>query len=129
MQIKDYLNKILEILSTNPFVESQSFSFEERPPSTVRITGIITFTNSTRLNFKEFIAIESGDVVILKYGYNYSDENGSLIFRYDNALDPKAKKLSTYPEHKHTLQELLPARRPSLDQILKEISELIELGK
>ncbi|OGL42676.1 MAG: hypothetical protein A2042_09495 [Candidatus Schekmanbacteria bacterium GWA2_38_11] len=129
MQIKDYLNKILEILSTNPFVESQSFSFEERPPSTARITGIITFTNSTRLNFKEFIAIESGDVVILKYGYNYSDENGSLIFRYDNALDPKAKKLSTYPEHKHIFKKILPAKRPTLKEVLREIADIVDIKK
>ena len=127
MQIKNYLNKLLEILSANPFIESQSFSFEERPPSSAYITAIITFTNSSKLNFKEFIAIESEGIVILKYGYNYSDKNGVLIFRYDNAFDPKAKNLSTYPEHKHVLKKILPAKKPTLEEVLKEIASTINI--
>jgi hypothetical protein len=38
---------------------------------------------------------------VVKYGYNYFDKDGNLIFRYDNALDPKARELHTYPEHRH----------------------------
>ena len=45
------------------------------------------------------------------------------------ALDPKAKKLSTYHEHKHLPAELLPAERPSLGDILREVSSLIEQSK
>jgi len=52
-----------------------------------------------------------------------------MIFRYDNALDPQAKKLSTYPEHKHMPKKLLSANRPSFKEVLKEISGLIEAEK
>jgi len=65
----------------------------------------------------------------VKYGYNYLDKNNALIFRYDNALDPKAKKLSTYPDHKHTSKELIPAKRPSLEEVLREITGLLESEK
>ncbi len=47
---------------------------------------------------------------------------GSLTFLNDNALDPKARHFSTYPHHKHTSKELLPAGRPELRELLKEIS-------
>ena len=42
------------------------------------------------------------------------------------AIDPRAKNLSTYPEHKHTSKELVSAQRPSFKEILKEISELLQ---
>lgn len=129
MQIKDYLNEILDVLSANPFIESQNLAFEERPPNAAFITGTIVFTNSAKLYFKEFVVFKSEGSNIMKYGYNYSSKYENLIFRYDNAFDPKAQKISTYPEHKHTHEELLPAKRPSLEEVLREITGLIESEK
>jgi len=129
MRIKDYLDEILNITAKHPFVVSQSISLEERPPDTAFITGSITFTNGSKLHFKEFVIFETVGFKILKYGYNYLAQNGAMIFRYDNALDPQAKKLSTYPEHKHMPKKLLSANRPSFKEVLKEISGLIEAEK
>ncbi len=126
MQIKDYLNKLLAVIAESSFIESQNLSFEERLPSAAYITGSITFINGSTLNFKEFIIIKSESVSFLKYAYHYSAKDKSLIFRYDNALDPKARNLSTYPQHKHTSKELVSAQRPSFKEILKEISELLQ---
>ena len=127
MQIKDYLGEILSKVAANPYVESQNISFEERPPDTAYITGIITFINSSRLHIKEFLIFKSEAVNILMYGYNYSSKDDRLIFRYDNALDPKVRGVSTYPEHKHTPAGLVSARKPALDEVLREITESITL--
>ena len=124
MRIKDYLDEILSKIATNPYVESQNISFEERPPNAAYIAGLITFIDNSKLHIKEFVIFKS-EIIILKYGYHYSNRNGDLIFRYDNAFDPKAKSLSTYPEHKHATRGLIPARRPILESILKEISERV----
>jgi hypothetical protein len=129
MQIKDYLNEILDVLSANPFIESQNLAFEERSPNAAFITGTIVFTNSAKLHFKEFVVFKPEGANIVKYGYNYSSKDEDLIFRYDNALDPQAKKLSTYPEHRHTPEKLLPAKSPALKEILREISDMIEKKK
>ncbi|MBI5674923.1 MAG: hypothetical protein HZC48_03690 [Nitrospirae bacterium] len=129
MQIKDYVTSVLDVISSCPFIESQNLSFEERPPNAAYLTGIIVFINGSKMHFKEFIVLKPEGVNVLKYGYSYLRINDSLIFRYDNALDPKAKKLSTYPEHKHLPTELLPAPRPSLGDILREVSFLIEQNK
>jgi len=67
-----------------------------------------------------------GKEKVLKYAYNYLTRENTLIFRYDNALDPKARKLSTYPEHKHIQNELLPVGKPAFESVLKEISSLIK---
>jgi len=129
MQIKDYLDEILNLIAENPFILSQSLSFEERPPDSAFISGLITFTNGSKLHFKEFVVFKPYDFKALKYGYNYLDKNEALIFRYDNALDPQAKKLSTYPEHKHTLKGLLAVPRPAFREVLLEISSIIEAEK
>lgn len=127
MQVKDYLNEILTIIAANPYVKSQSLSFEERPPNAAFVTGTITFIDASRLHFKEFIVIKSESVSVLKYGYNYLGKDDAVVFRYDNALDPHAKKLSAYPEHKHTLNELAPAGKPAFDELLREIADWIEV--
>lgn len=125
MRIKDYLDEILSKIDKNPYVKSQNISFEERPPDAVYIKGLIDFIDNSKLHIKEFVIFKS-ETIILKYGYHYSNRNGVLIFRYDNAFDPKAKSLSTYPEHKHTNRGLIPARRPILESVLREISDLVK---
>jgi len=101
MQIKAYLDGILDVIAANPHVESQSILFEERPPDAFIITGSINFIDGSKLHVKEFLVLRSDSANILKYGYHYLSNKGELIFRYDNALDPKVRGLSTYPEHKH----------------------------
>ncbi|MEK6528140.1 MAG: DUF6516 family protein [Nitrospirota bacterium] len=126
MRIKDYLNGILNIVAANPHVKSQSISFEERPPNAAYITGTVTFFDLSKLYFKEFVVFKTKSINIFKYGYSYLGKDDTLIFRYDNAFDPKAKKLSTYPEHKHISKKLLPAKRPTFKEMLEEISELFQ---
>ncbi|MBF0329168.1 MAG: hypothetical protein HQL10_08410 [Nitrospirae bacterium] len=126
MQIKDYVAEILDVISACPFVESQNISFEERPTNAAFIYGTITFTNASKLYFKEFVVFKYEDINIVKYGYNYLTQDGALIFRFDNAVDPQAKKFPTYPDHKHINEGLLPALRPSLEDVLIEIAGLIK---
>ncbi|MBI5195268.1 MAG: hypothetical protein HZA10_02980 [Nitrospirae bacterium] len=129
MQVKDYLNEILNILAVNPYVESQNISFEERPPNAAFLTGTLSFINDSKMYFKEFVVLKPDGVTTLKYGYSYLTKDDTLIFRYDNALDPRAKKLSTYPEHKHQQKKLVPATKPAFAEILSEISKMIEIEK
>lgn len=126
MQIKDYLNDILSRISANPYVESQSISCQERPPDAAYVSGLATFIDGSHLHMKEFILLKSEGASIIKYGYNYLDSGGNLIFRYDNALDPMARGLSTYPEHKHTRDGVLAAKRPLLEGVLQEIAAQVK---
>lgn len=106
MRIKDYLDSIFDTISASPYVESKNLSFEERPPNAAYIIGMLTFINGSKLHLKEFIVCKSDDIIFLKYAYNYLAQNNTLIFRYDNAFDPKA-----------------------LEDILKEVSNLIEVER
>ena len=125
MQIKEYVGRILSSISANPYVESQSISCQERPPDGAYLSGLIAFIDGSQLHIKEFILFDSTGARIVKYGYNFLDREGDLIFRYDNALDPMARGLSSYPEHRHAAGGLSSAMRPLFEEILEEISEQV----
>jgi hypothetical protein len=79
----------------------------------------LVFADGSQLDFKEFLIIKP-TLQVVKYTYNYRKGN-LFIFRYDNANDPAARNLSTYPSHKHIPQGILEAQQPSLGQVLQEI--------
>ena len=125
MSLKDYLVSLQAVISETPFIISTSLTYDERPPSAGLIKGTLFFTDGSQLDFKEFMVTQPV-VEILKYAYNYRKEN-RLIFRYDNANDPSAKALPTYPLHKHTPAGIFAANKPSLRQVLKEIVSQLKI--
>jgi hypothetical protein len=119
MSLKDYVSAIEVLIAETPFVTATSLSYEERPPTAGLIKGSILFIDGSRLDLKEFLIIDPMPRVI-KYAYNYR-RGDQLIFRYDNANDPAARNLSTFPSHKHVASGILAAEKPSLEQLLQEI--------
>jgi len=120
MPLKDYLATLQALFSETPFVTSISLHYEERPPTAGLIKGTLDFADGSQLDFREFL-ITQPVLQVVKYGYNYRRRE-LPIFRYDNANDPAAKNLITYPCHKHVAQEILAAPQPSLGQVLQEIT-------
>ena len=108
------------------FVLDVKLSFESRPGEQGYLTGSMTFVDGSVLHFREFLDTVQENVDKVMYTYHYQNASNQLIFRYDNALDPKAKAMETYSEHKHLPGNLLPAKRPSIEGVLKEISNLME---
>ncbi len=73
------------------------------------------------LDFKEFIETKESGIEKYKYAYNYRSHS-NVIFRYDNSPDPRAKKLETFPYHKHLKNlEIVQSQEISLREVLKEI--------
>ena len=126
MPLKDYVATIEALIASTPFVTATSLSYEERPPSAGFIAGTIRFIDDSQLDLKQFFILQPG-VQVIKYGYHYRIGD-SLIFRYDNANDPAAKQLPTFPDHKHVATGLLAAEKPSLEQVLQEIVSQITLS-
>lgn len=124
MSLKKYLTDLQTLIEETPLVISTSFYYEERPPSAGLIKGTLIFADDSQLDFKEFI-ITQPTFQIIKYAYNYRKEN-LLIFRYDNANDPAARNLQTYPSHKHIPQGILEAQQPSFEQVLQEITSRLK---
>ncbi|MBI5038864.1 MAG: hypothetical protein HZC13_03735, partial [Nitrospirae bacterium] len=112
MSIRGYFQEIRQLLADSLFIASHSITEEERPPSAGLIRGLLTFTDGSQLQFKEFV-IYKDSIQIKKYSYHYTRSN-QLAFRYDNALDPAARHLSTYPHHKHLASSIVASKPPGL---------------
>ncbi|MGC1405037.1 MAG: DUF6516 family protein [Thermodesulfobacteriota bacterium] len=119
------MTEIQALLAETPFLVSTSLYYEERPPVAGLVKGSLLFAEGSHLDFKEFI-ITHPTLQIIKYAYHYRKEN-LLIFRYDNANDPVAKNLSTYPSHKHVSEGIFPAAKPTLRQVLQEIASQMKV--
>jgi Family of unknown function (DUF6516) len=119
MSLKAYVATLQALVAATPFVAATSFSYEERPPSAGLIKGTVLFVDGSQLDFKEFL-ITQPTLRMVKYGYHYR-KGTRLIFRYDNANDPAARNLPTFPSHKHVPSGLLASERPSLEQVLQEV--------
>jgi len=119
MPLREYVTTLQDLIAATPFVTATSFSYEERPPHASVIKGSLLFADNSQLDFREFLIFQP-IVQVVKYAYHYRKEN-HLIFRYDNANDPAAKNLSTFPAHKHVGSDILAIEKPSFEMLLKEI--------
>jgi len=119
MSLKEHLTAVQTLLSETPFITASSLLYDERPPAGGLTKGTILFMDGSQLDFKEFVAVHP-TLLVVKYAYNYRRED-RLIFRYDNANDPAAKNVSTFPSHKHIPSGIISAERPSLEEVLREI--------
>jgi hypothetical protein len=125
MLVGEYVATLEGLVTTIPFVTTTSVSYEERPPSGGLVKGSFVFADGSQLDFKEFL-ITQPMLRVIKYGYHYRLRD-RLIFRYDNANDPAARDLSTFPHHKHGPSGLLASEQPSLNAVLQEIMTHLKL--
>jgi len=125
MQLTEYAERVRSHILQTPHGLSHSLAYEDRPPTAGLVKGSVTFSDGSRFHFREFLRL-ADPVVRLKYAYHYVSATGSLLFRYDNALDPAAKHLATYPDHKHLPDGIVASESPLLDHALREAARTIE---
>jgi hypothetical protein len=125
MPIADYASRIRSAILETPHVVSHSLAYEDRPPVAGIVRGSAAFVDGSVLHFKEFLQL-SPTVIRLKNAYQYVMTDGSLNFRYDNARDPAARRLSSYPHHKHVHDNIHPSPGPTLTEALQEAAALVK---
>jgi len=124
LSISDYIAKLESIINSSEIVSSYDLNIDRKTSDIAFISGTIDFRDGTILDFKEFI--ESADESIDKYKYAYNFRKGSdCIFRYDNAPDPSAKNIKTFPHHKHLGDgTIVESKQVELSEIIREIEGL-----
>ncbi len=123
MQITDYFDQILSNLDTVAEISSQNITFDQRSNFIGYIRGDIYFIDDSRLHFSEYVDVE-WDIDRIKYSYHFMRKD-KFLFRYDNAPDPRAKALKTYPHHKHTADgQIVESTAPTLAEVIAEIRTL-----
>lgn len=90
--------------------------------------GILTaqvrfYNDSCLVIYDHFKQTDEGKMVRMKYVFHYQHADGTLIFRYDNA--PHYPDFPTFPAHKHTPDDVIPAPAPDLADVLREIDTIL----
>lgn len=118
----DYLQSILALLSASPFVHEPVVSVDDRDEVWF-IRADVHFIDNSLLHFRELF-VKQEQPFKKAYTYHYQREDGTMVFRYDNA--PHFPELPTAPNHKHIGEtEVIAADAPDLQSILKEIESLV----
>ncbi|MBI4378561.1 MAG: hypothetical protein HY578_05625 [Nitrospinae bacterium] len=121
MSISDYISKLESVINSFPITVTYSLTIDRKTNDIALISGKIEFRNDAILDFKEFIEDTEHGVEKYKYAYNLR-AGEDIIFRYDNAPDPRVRRLKTFPYHKHLKGgEIIESHQIELSDVLEEI--------
>jgi hypothetical protein len=125
MLLTEYLSELIKVIDeyskTNLIIDS-NLSIDSRTEKIGVIKGSITFSDNSMLVFSEYLDLRY-KVEKNSYSFHYQKQDGSLIFRYDNALHKPPLDTSG---HKHMSDgKVIPAEPPGLKEILTEIMDLL----
>lgn len=124
MSIDKYIAELELLISSFSIVSAYNLNIDRKTEDIAFISGIIEFRDGTTLDFKEFIDSTRYGIEKYKYAYNYR-MSSDIIFRYDNAPDPRAKKASASPHHKHIKSgEIIESKQMDLRKVLEEIETI-----
>lgn len=123
--IRDYFQEVEEKLSKCPFVFNHNYDHTVIDLFQGYWTSELHFQKGYLLNIFEFVNTDEEKVEIYDYRYHFQDQNKDLIFRYDNSAHHP--ELSTHPDHVHRPNQVLPATKPSIEEIMDEAIRSITL--
>ena len=121
MLISKYLisfHRTIELLDDYGFAESITYQEERRAGKQVVVNAEIFLVDGSRLIIKEYIGSKYG-LEKLSYAYQYQDNEGNLIFRYDNAAHKP--KISSRNHRHHESGEITIADPPEIQTLIDEV--------
>jgi hypothetical protein len=129
LSIDKYILELELLISSFSIVSAYNLNIDRKTEDVAFISGIIEFRDGTTLDFKEFIDSTRFGIEKYKYAYNYRMST-DIIFRYDNAPDPRAKKTDTFPHHKHIKSgEIIDSKQMDLKKVLEEIETAYNINE
>jgi hypothetical protein len=120
--IYDYYRKIEARTSELGIIAEKAVEFREFDIDEGFMRGRILFIDGSVLEFLEYL---KGDAR-LKYRFHYMDDQGTLVFRYDNAPH---HNVSIFPDHKHTPSEVIAASPRGVLDVIGEIEKLMSRSR
>ncbi len=121
-----YLDRLYATIQSRDEIEVQEFEILDQSAVEGRTSELyarLRFWDGSLLQFEEALRIQAFAIVKVRYSYHYQRADGTLVFRYDNALH--YPDLPGFPEHKHEGSDTAPAPTPDLSQILREIDQFV----
>lgn len=125
MIIDEYIIHLESIINDSIIVSGYHLQIVKKTDDLGFISGKIDFRDGSALDLKEFVAFSEGMIEKYKYAYNYR-KGGHVSFRYDNALDPRARKVSSFAHHKRLDDnEIVGSKKVDLSAVLEEIERVV----
>jgi hypothetical protein len=124
LNINEYISLLESTVHSFKIITSYNLNIDRKSEDIAFISGKVEFRDGSLLDLKEFIESNEFGIIKYKYGYNYRIAS-EIIFRYDNAPDPSAKILKTFPHHKHIKNKVVESKEMDLSEILNEIEVYI----
>lgn len=125
MNINDYIAYVESLIHSSLIIVSYHLNIDRKAEQVAFISGKADLTDRSVLDFKEFVEETERGIEKHKYGYNYR-KGSDVLFRYDNAPDPGARGLASFPHHKHNeIGEIVESEPVELRDVLEEIERLI----
>ena len=114
------LSNVIDEYSRTGLIIDSELSADYRTEKIGIIKGSVTFADNSMLVFTEYLDLKY-KIEKLNYSFHYQKQDGSLIFRYDNA---RHKPPSDAYGHKHLPDgKVSAAEPPSLKDIFTEIMD------
>jgi len=124
LNIDDYILQLESGLHKTSIIASYNLAVDRKTNEIVFLSGKIEFRDGSYLDFKEFVEATEFAIEKYKYASNYR-KSAETFFRYDNAPDPRAVDLKSFPDHKHRKDdELVESYKVTLFDILEEIERM-----
>lgn len=124
MRLKRHLRRVQDTIYSRREIEVEYLRVEEVLPDRMgAIEGRLRFYDGSLLEFDETLIAKRLVLVKTDYSYHYQHADGSLVFRYDNALHHP--ELPRFPCHKHIGEQVVPADPPDLSEVLREIDSFL----
>ena len=114
----DSFHKVIAKIEAFGFAESIDIKEDIRAAKQLVIKAKIFLINGSVLQIKEYIDAKY-KIEKISYAYQYQDEKGKLIFRYDNA---RHKPNLGFNDHKHLYNgSIVRSSMPDLSNIVDEV--------
>jgi len=123
--LSKYLNGVEAAFIKLSFGYIERYEEECLTPERVNLRIRVRFPKGQMLEWSEAVIGGEGHVDHLAYRYHFQDRDNKVIFRYDNT--PHFPGLKTFPNHKHLPDNVLPASRPSVLEVLDEVNQTLKL--
>ncbi|MEM4971536.1 MAG: DUF6516 family protein [Sulfolobales archaeon] len=123
--LRNYLRRVeIRLQELEPIISQTQIYVSWRASNRLVLKGTITFIDSTRLYFLEYLLVEGNNLKRVSYRFHYTDSQGVMVFRYDNA--PHHPEVPSHPHHKHLSDgRVVAVEEKSLLDVLAEIASLI----
>ena len=119
--IAEYFDRIEALIRRLDRAYVERYEEEAIAPDRANLRLRIRFWTGQMLELNEAVTAVEGRVEHLAYRYHLQDEDGGLIFRYDNA--PHFRKIESFPHHKHLREDVAAVNQPSILDVIAEAEE------